>query len=48
MLTSPTINPRTKITSDMISYVDMPSAAIKGNVVTNVNDIINKYTNDST
>lgn len=40
-----TINPRTKITSDMISYVDIPSASIKGNVVTNVNDIINKYTN---
>ena len=43
-----TINPRTKITSDMISYVDMPSAAIKGNVVTNVNDIVNKYTNVNT
>ena len=37
-----TINPRTKITSDMISYVEMPSAAIKGNVVTNVNDIVNQ------
>ena len=40
-----TINPRTKITSDMISYVDIPGASIKGNVVTNANDIINKYTN---
>lgn len=40
-----TINPRTKITSDMISYVDIPSASIKGNVITNANDIINKYTN---
>lgn len=40
-----TINPRTKITSDMISYLEIPSTSIKGNVITNSNDLINKYTN---
>lgn len=40
-----TINPRTKITSDMISYLEIPSTSIKGNVITNSNDLINMYTN---
>lgn len=40
-----TINPRTKITSEMISYLEMPSTAVKGNVVTNANNIVGMYTN---
>lgn len=33
-----TIGPRTEITSDMIGYVDIQESAIKGNVLTNVNN----------
>ena len=40
-----TINPRTKITNDMISYLEIPSTALKGNVITNVNNIVGMYTN---
>lgn len=40
-----TINPRTKITNEMISYLEMPSTAVKGNVVTNANNIVGMYTN---
>lgn len=41
-----TIGPRTKITSDMIDYVDIQQASIKGSVLTNPNtQIVNMYTN---
>lgn len=43
-----TIGPRTKITADMIGYVDISQTAIKGNIYTNVNTQIlerNMYTN---
>ncbi len=39
------INPRTKITNDMISWVEIPSTSIKGNVITKESDLINYYTN---
>lgn len=39
------IQPRTVITNDMIGYVEVPQTAIKGNVLTNANNIIGKYTN---
>lgn len=44
-----TIEPRTKITSDMIGYVEIPQASIKGNIITNSDYLINNdadmYTN---
>ncbi len=43
-----TIQPRTKITADMISYVDMASVAVPSNVYTNSNSIIGKYSNVNT
>lgn len=40
------IGPRTEITSDMIGYVDIQQAALKGNVLTNANtQIVGMYTN---
>lgn len=41
-----TIGPRTKITSEMIEYVDIQQSSIKGDVLFNAErDIINMYTN---
>lgn len=41
-----TIEPRTEITSDMIGYLEIPQASLRGNVLTNVKeDIEGKYTN---
>lgn len=41
-----TIAPRTKITSDMIGYLEIPQSSMKGNVLTNVNtQILGKYSN---
>ena len=46
-----TIGPRTEITNDMIAYVDVQQSALKGNVLTNVNNnnqpkkIVGRYTN---
>lgn len=41
-----TISPRTKITKDMIGYLEIPQSAIKGNVLTNENtQILGMYTN---
>ncbi len=46
-----TIGPRTEITNDMIAYVEVQQAALKGNVLTNVsnnnqpNKIVGRYTN---
>jgi hypothetical protein len=40
-----TIQPRQKITADMIDYADIPPAMIVGNVITNPSLIIGKYAN---
>ena len=41
-----TIGPRTKITSDMIGYLDIQQSSIRGNVLFNAeHSIINMYTN---
>jgi len=41
-----TIGPRTEITSDMIGYLDITQASMKGNVLTNVStQIVGMYTN---
>lgn len=41
-----TIGPRTKITNDMIGYVDVTQGSIKGDILTNVNtQILGMYTN---
>jgi|LSQX01.1.fsa_nt_gb hypothetical protein len=40
-----TIQPREKITTDMVDYVNVPPAMIMGNVVTNANLVIGKYAN---
>ena len=40
------IGPRTKITNDMIGYMDITQTAIKGDVLTNANtQILGMYTN---
>ncbi|MEG0994461.1 MAG: SAF domain-containing protein [Bacilli bacterium] len=43
-----TIQPRTKITEDMLGYVDVPVARLKGKVIKNASQIINKYSNVNT
>ena len=43
-----TINPKTKITSDMIGNIQVPPAMIKGNALTNVSDIVGKYVSADT
>jgi hypothetical protein len=43
-----TIQPRTKITADMIGYTEVPPQLIMGNVVQNPNLIIGKYSNYNT
>jgi len=43
-----TIQPRTKITEDMIGYTDVPPAMIKGSVITSSNLIVGKYSNYNT
>lgn len=44
-----TIGPRTQITKDMIGYVNIPQASLKGNVLTNENtQILGMYTNINT
>lgn len=41
-----TIGPRTKITNDMIGYLDIQQSSMKGNVLTNVStQIVGMYTN---
>ena len=41
-----TIGPRTKITNDMIGYLDIQQSSIRGNVLTNANtQIVGMYTN---
>ena len=43
-----TIQPRTKITDDMIEYIDVASVAVRGNVIRNSSEIIGKYSNINT
>lgn len=43
-----TIQPKTKITSDMIKYVDVPSAYISDNAVINSDEILKMYSNYNT
>ena len=43
-----TIQPRTKITADMIKYVDVPKAYISDNALTTEEQIINKFSNYNT
>lgn len=38
-----TIDPKTKITSDMIGSIEVPPAMLKGNAITDVSKIIGKY-----
>ncbi len=37
------INPKTKITSDMIGSIEVPPAMLKGNAITDVSKIVGKY-----
>ena len=43
-----TIQPRTQITTDMIGYVEVARAGIQGEVITDINQIINRYSNYNT
>jgi len=43
-----TIQPKTKITSDMIEYIDVAPIVLQENVITNKNLIIGKYSNYNT
>lgn len=43
-----TIEPRTKITSDMIGSIEVPPAMIKGNAITEVSQIVGKYVSADT
>lgn len=43
-----TIQPRTKITNEMLDYIDMASTAVKENVYTSAGEVIGKYSNYNT
>lgn len=43
-----TIQPRTRITEDMIGYVDVPPAMIRGSIIKNANLIVGKWSNYNT
>lgn len=43
-----TIQPRTKITNEMISYVDVAPVVLSENVIRNANQVIGKYSNYNT
>lgn len=43
-----TIQPKTKITSDMIEYIDVAPIVLQSNVITNRNFIVGKYSNYNT
>ncbi len=45
---SETIQPRTKITRDMIKYVDIAQAVLSDNAIINANAVIGKYSNYNT
>ncbi len=42
------IQPRTLITEEMIGWVEIPNVMMKGNVVTNINEIVGMYANYNT
>lgn len=41
-----TISPGTQITSDMVGTMEVPPAMLKGDVITNSGQVIDKYSND--
>lgn len=43
-----TIQPKTKITDDMIEYISVPAVSVKKTTVTNKNNIVGKYSNYNT
>ena len=43
-----TIQPRTEITADMISYINVPKSALNGNYYSNIDALVGKYTNVNT
>lgn len=43
-----TIQPRTKITEDMIGFVDVPPAMIKGRIINDEKNIVNRWSNYNT
>ena len=43
-----TLAPKTKITSDMIGSIQVPPAMLKGNVITNVSNIVGRYVSADT
>lgn len=43
-----TITPKTKITSDMIGSIQVPPSMLKGNAITNVSDIVGRYSSADT
>ena len=43
-----TIQPRTEITADMISYISVPKSALNGNYYSNISALVGKYTNVNT
>ena len=43
-----TINPKTKITSDMIGSIQVPPSMLKGSPITNVSNIVGKYVSADT
>lgn len=43
-----TLSPKTKITSDMIGSIQVPPSMLKGNVITNVSNIVGRYVSADT
>ena len=43
-----TINPKTKITSDMIGSIQVPPSMLKGSPITNVSNIVGRYVSADT
>ena len=43
-----TIQPRTEIPADMISYISVPKSALNGNYYSNISALVGKYTNVNT
>ena len=43
-----TLSPKTKITSDMIGSIQVPPSMLKGNVITNVGEIVGRYVSADT
>lgn len=43
-----TIQPKTKITDDMIEYISVPAVSVKKTTITNKNNIVGKYSNYNT